>query len=467
MFDDEEEDAFNDKNLNEELARFEAFEKGEPFGFLDSDRWEMLIDHFLMNGQYNNALLCAEEALTQFSYNNVFKLRLAQCYSAIGKLKESINLLTEIERLGVDSFELLLTKASVFSQLKDSKNAIRYFTAALASASKEERDEIYLDLAVEYENSGNYKAALKVLKEAVQSNPNNEAAIYEIAFCYDHLGEFQNSIKCYSDFIDENPYSFTAWYNLGNAYSKLEDFDKAIWAYDYCILINDDFGPVYFNIANAYLAKEKFTKAIENFHKCIELDGDDPVALCYIGECHEQIDELELAKMFYKRSLELAPLLPDAWLGLGIIEDLEGRTREGISLIRKASELDPENAGIFHVLAGAYEKIEEIDEANECYELSLALDPDDEECLTNYITLISKESEIEALKYLNSFEEIEQDNRIIPILRINLLWGLGKKTEAIHLFKECLEKNKAKALDLFVINPSLKNVPELVLLADN
>ena len=467
MFDDEEEDAFNETNLQEELARFDAFEKGEPIGFLDSDRWEMLIDHFLMNGQYNKALLCTEEALSQFSFNNLFKLRQAQCFSAIGKLKESINLLSELERLGMESFELLLTKASVFSQLKDSKNAIRYFTGALQAASKEDRDEIYLDLAVEYENAGDYKSALKVLNEAVKANPNNESAIYEIAFCYDHLGEYENSIKCYSDFIDENPYSFTAWYNLGNAYSKLENFEKAIWAYDYCILINDDFGPVYFNIANAYLAKEKFTKAIEHFHKCIELDGDDPVALCYIGECHEQLDELELARMFYKRSLELAPLLPDAWLGLGIIEDLDGNTREGISLIKKASELDPENAGIYHVLAGAYEKIEETEDADESYQLSLALDPDDEECLTNYINLLKKESAQNALDYLTSYEGLKQANSILPILKVNLYWELGHKNEAIHLFKECVELNKEKALELFEINPSLKTVSELVLLADN
>ncbi|MCH2232124.1 MAG: tetratricopeptide repeat protein [Crocinitomicaceae bacterium] len=466
MFDDEEREDF-EGDLNEDIKRFDAFLKGEPIGFMDSCRWEVLVDHLLISGNYSKALKASDEALSQFSFNSIFKLRKAQAYSGLGKLKEAIQLLSQIERLGMPSFELLLTKASVFSQLKDSKNAIRYFTAALDAASKEERDEIYLDLAVEYENSGNYKAALKVLKEAVQSNPNNESAIYEIAFCYDHLGEFQNSIKCYSDFINENPYSFTAWYNLGNAYSKLEDFDKAIWAYDYCILINDDFGPVYFNIANAFLAKEKFAAAIEHFHKCIELDGDDPIALCYIGECHEQMDELELAKMFYKRSLELAPLLPDAWLGLGIIEDLEGRTREGITLIRKASELDPENAGIYHVLAGAYEKIEEIDEANECYQLSLALDPNDEECLTNYIASLVNESLIIAFDYLNSFEEIEQNNNILPILKVNLLWGVGKKTDAIHLFKECIENNKAKALDLFVINPSLKNVPELVLLADN
>ena len=53
-------------------------------------------------------------------------------------------------------------------------------------------------------------------------------------------------------------------------------------------------------------------------------------------------------------------MLPDAWLGLGIVEDLDGKTKEAIVLICKALELDPENASIYHVLAGAYEKIGEV-----------------------------------------------------------------------------------------------------------
>ena len=159
--------------------------------------------------------------------------------------------------------------------------------------------------------------------------------------------------------IRDSPYSFTAWYNLGNAHSKLEDYPKAVWAYDYSLLINKDFGPAHFNMANAYLSQEKFFKAIEHFNECMRIDGDDASAYCYIGECYEQLNELELSKHNYKRSIELAPMLSEAWLGLGIIEDLEGRTREGIVLIEKALEFEPDNAGIMHVLAGAYEKISE------------------------------------------------------------------------------------------------------------
>ncbi len=467
MFDDEEnEDDFLDGKLNEDLERFESLQKGDSMGFLDSDRWEVLIDHFLLNGQYKNAAKCAEEAFLQYSFNLSFKLRLAQSFSAMGKLKEAINMLNELEREGLNNFELLLTKASVFSMLKDSKNAIKYFKSALAIAEEEDKDEVYLDLAMEYCNALDYKSALAVLKQAITENPQNEAAIYEIAYCYDQMGDFDQSIKCYSDFIDENPYSFTAWYNLGNAYSKIENFDKAIWAYDYCVLINDEFGPAYFNLGNAHLSNEKYTTAIENFHKCIEIDGDDPIAYCYIGECHEQLKELDLAKHFYEKSLELAPLLPDAWLGLGIVEDLNGRTKEGIVLIVKALELDPENAGIYHVLAGAYEKLEMFEEAFENYELSLALDPLDEECLMNYVNQIGLTSLNKALEYLEEFEIINPANEYISLLKVNVLWQLDRKEESLVLFKKCLEINKKKALELFEINSELKSVPEFVFLSD-
>ena len=99
MFDDDDErDEFFEGNLRADLERFEAFLQGEPIGFLDSDRWEALVDHLLLGGNYSKALICIEEALTQFSYYPIFKLRKAQVFSATGKLKEAINLLTELER---------------------------------------------------------------------------------------------------------------------------------------------------------------------------------------------------------------------------------------------------------------------------------------------------------------------------------------------------------------------------------
>jgi tetratricopeptide (TPR) repeat protein len=467
MFDSEEDDFF-EANLNEDIASFEQYLKGGSMGFLDSDRLELLIDHYLINSQYTKANQAADHARSQFPYNSVFTVRKAQAMSAMGQLKEALNLLKIVEDIESGSAELMLTKASIFSQLRDHKSAIKYFNEALRLADEQEdRDEIFLDLAMEYQALRDFHGALRILNEAIRINPSNEGAIYEIAFCYDQLGNFEQAIKCYSDFIDENPYSFTAWYNLGNAYSKLEDYDKAIEAYDYCVVINEDFGPVYFNLGNAYMGKEDFQSAIDSFQKCMDLDGDDPMALCYIGECFEQLGELQSAEFYYRKSLDLAPLLPDAWLGLGIVEDLKGNTTGGIKLIEKASELDPDNAGIYHVLAGAFEKIEEFEDAVFFYEKSLTLDSTDEDCLRGYVQLMSKTlTELGILEFLQNFVTTYGENKTLDLLIVNQLWKLNRKEESLTLFKLCVEKDLEYAKELFEINTSLLEVSEFIHLTE-
>ena len=338
---------------------------------------------------------------------------------------------------------------------------------ALEYCEIEDRDEVYIDIAMEYQSMGEYLEACKILKEALKANPQNEAALYEIAFCYDQAGFYDEAIKCYSDFIDESPYSFTAWYNLGNAFSKSENFEKAIWAYDYSILINPDFGPVYFNMGNAYLSLEKYHQAIERFLTCIKLDGDDAMSYCYIGEAHEQLNEFKLARHYYQLSIELSPTLPEAWLGLGIIEDLEGKTKEGIILIQKALDFDPENAAIHHVLAGAYEKIDNNDLADKYYQSSLILDAEDEDCLMDYVAFKAKNSSMDAMDFLQNFIAEHNSNPISAVLEVNLNWMLGQKKHALELFAKCLSNNEITAKQLFEINPALLDDQDFVSLTQD
>lgn len=465
MFDEEDEDDF-EGTLREDLERFEAHLRGDSLGFMDSDRLEMIIDHYLINSQYQKARMCAEYALARFPFLPLFQLRKAQAISAMGQLKEALHVLAKIEKLEPQSCEFYLTKASIFSQLRDRKNAIRYFEEALRLSEPEDRDEIYLDLALEYQNARDYKNAVRILREAIESSPHHEGALYEIAFCYDQMGEYEQAIQCYSDFIDENPYSFTAWYNLGNAYSKLEKYDKAIWAYDYSVLINEDFGPVYFNMGTVYMSMDEFEKAKEAFLKCIEMDGEDATALCYLGECYEQLNQLIDAKKCYLKSIDLSPKYADAWLGLGIVYDLEEKTVDAIPFLNKALQLDPTNAGILHVLAGAHEKIGEMDEAMSYYQQAIEIDPTDEECLTGYVKLWLDYSLSEPLFFLREQLELQPSNSTIKLLLTNTLYLNGLYQESVQLFVECIANDLEKAKELFKINPDLLNVHEFVILID-
>ena len=51
MFDDEE-DENGDNYLKEDLEVFESYLKGNNTVFIDSDRLESIVDHYLINGNF-------------------------------------------------------------------------------------------------------------------------------------------------------------------------------------------------------------------------------------------------------------------------------------------------------------------------------------------------------------------------------------------------------------------------------
>lgn len=459
MFDWEDEEPEN--FLKDDLERFEKQLVDQSFGFYDSDRLEAIIDHYLINGVYSKAEAAAEVGMQQYGFHHLFKIRKAQAMSGLGKLKEALNLLEEVDQYEPDSIDVQLTKATIFSQLRDSKRAIKYFREALQHEDLEEKDEIYLDLAAELQNIQDFKGAVEVLEEAMRFNPNNEGALYELAFCFDQLGDTQKAISTYSNFLDDNPYSFTAWYNLGNTYSKADNFADAVTAYEYCLVINDRFSPAYFNMGNAQLTLEQYENSIESFLKCIEIDGEDPLTYCYLGEAYEHLEQLEVSWNYYQKSLSLAPELGEAWLGLGIIKDLEGKPAESLHYIERAIELEPLMDGYFHVYAGALENAGYIEQAEEAYLKCLELSPENEDAFFDYVDYLMDHKTGETRTFVERYvQEHPHFFTILPIIYLNYL--AGRIEEAKLLIVEGMNVQPEKIKQLFVRYPELLNVQEFV-----
>ncbi len=464
MFDDEEE--FSGKELSTDIEQFERHLNGESIGFIDGDRIESIIDYYLFNSNYSKAKVAAEFGINQLPHYQVFNLRKAQAMAGLGLISDALEMVNQIEILESYQSELLLTKAALHSQIRDSKNAIKLYKQALLVCEEFEKDEIFVDLAVEYENAHDFNGAIQILQQGLLHNPKNEFAFSEICYCYEKTGDFNAGIKQISLFVDENPYSYIAWYQLGSFYLRNENYDKAIWAFDYCLIINENAGAAYFNLGNAYLSSDKFHQAIENFSKCIELDGEDPLALCYMGESYENIHEYELSRECYKRSIELSPEFSEPWLGLGILEDLEGRSKEGIVLMHKALDLEPSNPVIHQLIGSAYVKIGELTLGMEFLKKSLELDASDMECLTAYMEVYSKIDIIDCQRFIHAFNLENGQETESWLWEVNLLWMIGEQQESLALFTVCVDNDPIKSKELFTINPQLLLQPSLTDLVD-
>jgi tetratricopeptide (TPR) repeat protein len=465
---EEEENEFFNNQFQADLSRFEEALENDSFGFFDADVLEQIIDHFLIKNQIKKALKACEHAMYQFPYSNLFKLRKAQIVSAIGKLDESLELLEQLDDQQENSSELFATKASIYSQLKKHQKAIEFFKLAIENCQEEELDELYLDLAIEYETVKEFDNAIITLTKIIEINPNNEAALYEIAFCYDLSKEFEKSIEFYTKYIDSHPYSFTAWYNLGNSYCRIENFEKAVWAYDYCTIINDKFASAFFNMGNALGNLGKFKEAIEAYLTCLEMDGEDGLTLNYLGEAYEKLEEYDKAIEFYQRALKTNDQLSEPWLGIGIVKDLQGYTKESINFIKKAVALKDDNADYWHVLAEAYEKLEDWDEATIAFEKSIELSTHTNlDAIISLAKVKSIESNADAIDFIGTFTVDGNDAIETNALLVALYWNNGQFTDSLELFEQLLILDVKHAKKVIAHLPEAKEIQEFIAIMEN
>lgn len=461
MFENEDENDFLGSSFMDDLERFETMLKLGKADFFDADQLETFIDHFLMGNQFKKAMDCVNHAISFYPHNINFKLRKAQVLSNLGRLNEALSLLIQFEKILIDDLEFILTKASVHSQMRDSKMAIKYFERALDIAIEEEKDEIFLDLAAEYQNMGAFDQAVKTLTRAIALNPENESAVHELAYCYDLKNDMEKSIEVYKNYLDLKPYSFTTWYNLGNALSKAEKYADALWAYDYCTIIRDDFSSAYFNMGNIYLVLEEFHKAIECFERCIDIDGEDAMALVYIAEAYEHLEEFDLALHYYRKSLEMQPDLPDPWLGMGIVLDLMERTSEALPFLKKAVQLDELNPDYLHVYASALTKNGDTVEAFTMLHKALSINPMSDDLLIDITELRALDNISYAFEEMHEHIESYELKGHALLHRVKYAWHSGRQMDAIIFYRELIVDQPELAKQLLDVFPEATQIPLL------
>jgi tetratricopeptide (TPR) repeat protein len=454
-----------DEQFSNELQKFETMQKNGDAFYFDPEVLEQIIDHYIIKNQFKTAGSAINFALSQHPTHNTFNLKKAQIFSTTGQLKESLLILQTLEKIDPFNSEVFITIATVFSQLRDHNKAIKYLEKALSLTSEsednEELIEIMLDLALEYENILDFHNAIKVLERLLDISTNNESGIYEIAYCYERIGDFDKCIEFYNLYIDNNPYSFTAWYNLGNIYFLKNNIEKALWAYDYAIIINDNFASAHFNMGNTYMQTEDYPKAIDSYLKCLEIDPDDSLTLCYLGEAYERTKDFTSALAYYTKSKEIEPTLADAWLGIGIVLDLQNQTQKSISYFQQAVKLKGDNANYYHVLGEALFKLERFAEAELVLEKALVYDPSYGDAM-ELLAKIKKEYNLfEAIDFLIQTSQNSPLDINCSILLVSLFWENGQKLDALELFKNQFAVNPKESINFLLLHlPESKQIQD-------
>ncbi len=437
------------------IKRFEEQVLKDSYGFYSTEEFEAIIHHYEQQGKYKKALQACSAGISQYPYSTELLFEKAQILSNLEQYGESLEILDRLNTLQPNDPEILLMTASVLALKGDFETAIE--TYLYAEPFIQEKDELYYNIGLTYQNFFNYEEAITYYQKAVDININHENALYELAYCLDITGRLEHSISYYKKFIDKDPFSQHAWYNLGIVYSKLDKKEKAIEAYEYAILIDDQFASAWYNLGNAWMEDNQLSKAIDAFRKTIELEGPGAETYCSLAEAYEKLEHLDLAVKYYQKAINLDKHYDEAWFGVGRCMSIQGKWHEAIHFLNRALRLDAENPLYWKLMAMAEYQTGNILSSIDAYEEANMLDPGDKEISLDWSFIYYEQGDYgKALDIIyQAIEELPEESELYYRATAYLIEA-GKYKEAFNYLENALVLNFDNHKSLLEFFPKLE-----------
>lgn len=278
-------------------------------------------------------------------------------------------------------FESEEEEFSIMNKIADSINEFITFTDEQLKEIEKENNMSILELvnrARQEENNFNFKRVVMIYQRCLM-------------------------MKNDSDFQTFQPIVYT---KLAGAYAKLSDWFNSLKYYEEAAKIYSSAGDILklseikFEIANIYYMMFKRENAKEVLTEIISLKNlhPDSYVKSYILLADLSDDDVDKAYEFLKAALEHAEdsenesLLAELYYKFAIASDEKGETKQAVLFYKNCVEIDKEKnpfvSGAYSNLAAIYEEADAKDSAIRFYELSLAIDEENNNLNGIYLSSI-------------------------------------------------------------------------------
>lgn len=197
---------------------------------------------------------------------------------------------------------------------------------------------------------GDFSGAETLLKKAIEKDPNNYQAWFDLGFVLNRLARPDESIAAYRKSIAAKPDVFESNLNLGlmlvRANSpEAEQFLRAATGLKPTSHVEE--GQARAWLALAHLLENRNPEdAVQSYGKAAELTPKDPEPHLSAGLLHERQKEFTAAEAEYKQVLTLDTGSTEAAIGLSNLYMKSGRLDDAEPLLRRLAVERPDDAGI-------------------------------------------------------------------------------------------------------------------------
>lgn len=208
---------------SEALEYAEQAINADPYS---ADAWAIRAWALDWDGRSGEALSSALHAVELNPNSSRAKAYLAEAYISLGQEDRAERLIDNTIEENPNSFEAYRARGLIKWVNLDLDGAVTDFQTAYGIADN--MTFIAIDIATIETARLNFDAALDILEDVVEANPQNTLALRQLGIIHNsQLGNPSQAISYLQDCVDYNPNSVDCFYNLGRAQYRLELYQEA------------------------------------------------------------------------------------------------------------------------------------------------------------------------------------------------------------------------------------------------
>jgi len=347
-------------------------ESGEP---LSVDAGFLLYEIQMDAGRNDEALAIAKWLVQQDPEETRGQLALASAYDALDQPEQAESVLNRAIERDPDDLALYVALArsrrerddpvgeiAVYQQILDRSPGHHAALVALADAQLKAEDR---------------EGAIATLEEIEARHPDDLRTRVRLGFLYYEDRRYEEASERFESVLAANPTGYEVVFFLGIAQRRSGLGDEAIATFERIPEGNAHYPDARTQIAALYERRERFAEALAEVEKANAANPSQELDL-YAATLRAKTGDFDGAVEQMQSLLAANPYDDELLYNLGVIYGEADRTDESVEFMRRALEVNPDNASALNYIGYTWaERGINLDEAEEMIARALVLRPED------------------------------------------------------------------------------------------
>jgi len=202
--------------------------------------------------------------------------------------------------------------------------------------------------------TGNANHAADIFQRVLQTDPNNDAALYELANLKKNQGDYAGAQIMLEQATAFKPDNEWYWLSLAECYEKTNNISKLDNAVAQLLRINPAKPEYYFNEANIYFLEKRYDDALAIYDKLEQLTGLDDDILAGRQKIYLIQGKVDQAATEIQEMITADPTAIRYYLLLAELYNSNKFNDKALDVLQNANKINPNNGQVHLALADIY-----------------------------------------------------------------------------------------------------------------